>query len=274
MEPYFNDLTTPTGRCCKIFEVTNGEYLTMLKFLNAGNKGRFLKIFGSILERGIEEYAEMDIVEKAYAAIGFIFYNIRPEINLRMENMGDIPVGLTVFLDNIEKAYEMGREVACPLEGGLTVIVSYPKDYDIDEEGNILLDYLGGITAVEKCGKRIALTPQMRSQLIEKLGERERMIVSETAREGLFNQVNLAKGFPHVDYTVNLVSGSLVETVCQMFREPLESFYNLEYLMAQYVRVPRGDFMEMTPLEAQVVLRSFIEDKQKQNEELKKQGGS
>lgn len=62
MEQYFNDLTTPSGDFVKIYEISNADYLTLLKFLNAENKQMFLSILEGEIRRGYPNYDNIDLV--------------------------------------------------------------------------------------------------------------------------------------------------------------------------------------------------------------------
>lgn len=271
MERYFNDLTTPTGDFVKIYEVSNAEYLTLLKFINAENRHMFLKILEDEVRKGFPEYDTVDVVQKVYILIGFVFYNIRPEVNIKVERMGDMPVPLTIFLNNLEKGYDHQKRVYCKISKSIEVGVSFPVKYTVEDDKSILYDYLSGIVSVRADGKEIELDADQRSALLEKLGERERILISESAQRGLSTPVDLAEGYPHLDFKVDIASPQTLEMVMQMFRESLESFYSTEYMMTQYVKIDRRSFMEMTPLETQIILNRFIEDKKRQAEEANKQ---
>lgn len=178
-----------------------------------------------------------------------------------------MPVPITLFLENLEKGFDPTKRIYCKVSDSVEVGVSYPVKYSIEEDKTILYDYLSGIVSVKMGNHEMELGDIQREALIQKLGERQRIMVSEGAQRALFTPVDLAEGYPHLDFKVDIASPQMLEMVMQMFKEPLESFYGTEYMMTQYVKIDRRSFMDMTPLEGQIILNRFVEDKKQQNEE-------
>lgn len=64
----------------------------------------------------------------------------------------------------------------------------------------------------------------------------------------------------------NILSPSFFYTIAYIYRDLLDNFYNMQYLVSHYIRVAWGDLLNMTPIETTILYKNFIEDKEKQNE--------
>lgn len=218
------------------------------------------------MKEGVEFYDELDIVDKAYLMIGFCLYNIRPRVQVMQVNLGPTDLPLTLLLDNIEKAYKRDMVVECQ-SGKLTFKASYPRKYEV-EDGEIQVDYLDGIKSVVMDGKEYRLSEQEKQTLFKKMSGKDLLILSNEIQENLSIVVNLAEGVYISGFTTNIVSPSLFHIALSAIKLPLEEFYNLEYIMVQHVRIGRGDYMDMSPIECSILLNKFVEEKKKQNEEM------
>lgn len=64
----------------------------------------------------------------------------------------------------------------------------------------------------------------------------------------------------------NILSPSFFYTIAYIYRDLLDNFYNMQYLVSHYIRVAWSDLLNMTPIETTILYKNFIEDKEKQNE--------
>lgn len=55
-----------------------------------------------------------------------------------------------------------------------------------------------------------------------------------------------------------------------MYKESLEHFYNMLYLVCHYIRVQWDSLLNMTPVEMMILYNNFVEDKENQSKSNKK----
>ena len=85
---YKNYLTTPSGRYCEVKDITNEEYLILVKFLEAKKYDNFFMALDEIVKKSIPDFDDYDIVEKAYVYIAMCMYSIRPVISVNNKSIG------------------------------------------------------------------------------------------------------------------------------------------------------------------------------------------
>lgn len=92
---YHNFLTTPSGKYCTLHEITNAEYLVIVKFLESDNKEEALRVLDSHIKETVSDFDDFDIIDKAYVYMAFIFYNIRGYIQYKNNKLGNQRIPIT-----------------------------------------------------------------------------------------------------------------------------------------------------------------------------------
>lgn len=82
-------MTTPTGRYCELSEISNSEYLILIKYLQAEDFQRFFECLNEIVKRDIIDFDDFDIVEKYYVYLAYCMYSIRGSITVKNNIIGD-----------------------------------------------------------------------------------------------------------------------------------------------------------------------------------------
>lgn len=129
---YYNYLTTPSGEYCTLNEITNEEYMLLLKFIESDNKVEVFRVLDGFIKETIPNFDEFDIINKAYIYIAFIFYNIKATVSVQSERMGQQEVGLEMILNNLEQGYSKGLFIECDINDSISIICSYPKSFYIE----------------------------------------------------------------------------------------------------------------------------------------------
>lgn len=273
MRSFYNELSTPSGRVCVLREITNAEYLTLLKFSTSENNQMVLQSMEDIIKETVNGYDDLNIVDKAYVLMAFIFYNVRSVVSLKTPFMGDIEVSLSTMLDAIEKSYVKDLTIECEVNENMSIVCSYPTRYEV-EDNEISIDYLSGIREVKMGGKTFELSKDEIKTLAEKMNSKDSFALDELIRENINQTSNLSENIPSTNMTINVVSPQPFHVILQLMKEPLETFYQQMYIMVQYIRFTRQDYMAMSPSEVQVIIGNFLEDKRKQKEEMEKKQNS
>lgn len=86
---YYNTLTLPSGEPCTINEITNEEYLVLVKFMESDNKREVFRILDTIIKETVPSFDGLDIINKAYLYLAFVFYNIKGVVMVNNPNIAE-----------------------------------------------------------------------------------------------------------------------------------------------------------------------------------------
>lgn len=144
--------------------------------------------------------------------------------------------------------------------------IHYPINLIFDDNNTIIVDFLSSLRSIEKIN--------VSSENIESL----RNVTSTKLLNNLNNEiiknfsleVDITKDIPDTnDITENILSSNIFYSIAYIYKDLLDNFYNMQYLVTHYIKVSWSDFLKMTPLETTILYKNFIEDKEKQNEKSK-----
>lgn len=146
---YYNYLTTPSGKNCSLFEISNKDYLVLLKFLNGENFKGFFTFLNSLISESIPDFDSFDICDKAYVYIAFYYYSIKSQISIKAEKFDAVDVPLTIILNSIEENYKKEHKNISFFKWD-NCEVGYPTQLDISEN-SINIDYSSCLCSISRC---------------------------------------------------------------------------------------------------------------------------
>lgn len=68
----------------------------------------------------------------------------------------------------------------------------------------------------------------------------------------------------------DIINPAIFYSIAYMYKESLEHFYNMLYLVCHYIRVHWDSLLNMTPVEMMILYNNFVEDKENQSKSNKK----
>lgn len=262
MVEYYNYLTTPSGKSFNIKELKNSEYLILLKFLNGENYKGFYKALDALLTESIPDFENLNLCDKAYIYIAYYFYSVRGSIVVQGSKVDSVEVPLTVMLDSIEEGYI--KDVAeCEINSWKTKVY-YPKYLIFDDNDRIAIDKFSAIESI--ANNKLDTKKQLES--LRSVMPTKYINEIEYQVDKHFNtEVVICPQGPNSNkITENLMNPSLFYSIAFIYKDLLDNFYNMQYLVTHYIRVDWTSLLNMTPIELNILYRNFIEDKEKQNE--------
>lgn len=268
MLEYYNYLTTPSGNNFTLKEISNKDFLILLKFLNGDNYKGFYKALDTLISQSIPEFDILDICDKAYIYIAFYYYSIRSSIAVKAEKFDSVEVPLTIMLDSIEEQYDktyFSFEI-----NNKKIDIHYPRILLFDDNNHILVDLLSSIKNINNLEISIQNIEALRKAMpIKMINEIEYNVQKRFSLE-----IDIVKNIAGVkNIKENILNGSLFYSIAFIYKDSLENFYNMLYLLCHYVRVDWQSLLLMTPVETSILYKNFIEDKEKQNEKSKGKHG-
>ena len=267
---YFNTLTTPSGKECKLYEITNKDYLVLLKFLQSENYEYFFKTLDSFIEESIPDLTELNIIDRMYVYIAFCYYNIHPTIPVTHPKIGSTDLELSKILEDIENNYNFDEKIF-DITDKIQVKAHYARDFHF--ENNIpVIDYGTCIKEIKK-EKWEKITKENSEQLIETIQTDLAIKIEMFSRKNLSKRIN-AFNLPMMDPVyVDINSEEIIYLVYSLFKENLQSYYTELYISIHYLKLDKQGFDSLTPVETSIILKAMADDKEKQNKEMKKGSG-
>ena len=261
---YYNYCTVPSGKEFNLNELSNRDYLVLLKFLNGENLKGFYNTLDLLLKDSIPDFDSLDICDKAYIYIAFYFYSVKSSISLKGEKFDSVEVPLTILLDSLEHGYKKDH-IKCSFHNW-SADVHYPTKLIFDDNNTILIDYLSSLRSVAGVQINAENLEQLRAQTPTKiLGDLEHDVKSN-----LSYNVDISKNIPNsVNISDNILNPALFHSISYIYKDLLENFYNMQYLMTHYIKVSWDSLLDMTPIESTILFNNFKEDKERQNEAAK-----
>lgn len=261
---YYNYLTTPSGRECNLNEITNGEYLVLLKFLNGDNFMGFYNSLNLLIKNTIPDFDSYDICDKAYVYIAFYYYSVKTHIKIKAEKFDAIDVPLTIILDSLENNYKKNTVTTDFLKW--TCEVSYPTKV-IPKKDSIDIDYVSGLRTVAGT----VLNAEEKDRIAKAAPLSLLNSLERTIKHEFGTKVHFAKDIPGIsDITDTVTNPAIFYSIAFIYRDSLEHFYNMLYLVCHYIRVQWDSLLKMTPLELTILYNNFVEDKENQSKASKK----
>lgn len=261
---YTNYLTTPKGHYCEVKDITNGDYLILVKFLQAENYKKFFECLEEITRKSIPNFDEFDIIEKCYVFIAMCMYSIRGSISVNNTMIGSQQISLALILDNIEKSYSPDYVVQYKLNNGFVLKFGYPKTYTFQSETPVI-DFYSGLIGYND----IVLQQNQKEQLKNKLGTRQLSFIDDFLRQKMVSICNIFDGVPMNKFQMNIVGQSLISNVIGFYKFPLDSFYKMMYIMVKHIRMSYSDFMKITHVQSDILLKCIAQENAKMTQEAK-----
>jgi hypothetical protein len=238
--------------------------LILLKFLNGENYEGFYNALDALISESIDNFKNLDICDKIYIYIAYYFYSVRTSISLKSDKFDSVEVPLTVLLDSLESRYKK-EYIEVPFYNWKAK-VHYPTSIYFDEPNTIVVDLLSSLRFIEGL--------EIKSEQIEDIRKSTpTKVLNDFYFEVIHNmelKADIAKDIPGTDdITENILNPSIFYSIAFIYKDLLDNFYNMQYLLTHYVRVSWEAILEMTPIETTILYKNFIEDKERQNEKSK-----
>ena len=256
---YYNTLTTPSGKKCKLYEIQNDDYISLLKFINATDYEGFYNGLDELISESINDFESYNLFDKAYVYVAFFYYSVKESLTLNSKKSNEEIVSLVTLLDEIEKVYK--NETQLLSIKNLIFEINVPRRLKL-EDNNIFVDYYSGLSkvngidveATDKCEKLLESMPY------EFLGP-----IYDTAKKISDVKMNLFVGTTLEESFRGITLDSLFYIIVNIFNDSLTNFYSMFYILIHYGRLSYTDILKFTPVELQIYYNNFIEDKEKQN---------
>lgn len=270
MIEYYNYLTIPSGKGFNLKELKNKEYLVLLKFLNGENYKGFYEALDSLIKESITDFNEFNLCDKAYIYIAYFYYSINSTLTIKGDKVDSVEIPLTILLDSLENSF-IKNKVSFTINNW-KASVYYPKYLLFDTNDTISIDKFSGLSEI--ANNNISSNTQL-EQLRAVMPTKYINEIEYYIDKHFNTQVVICEDSPNTSkLTDTLLSPSLFYSIAYMYKELLDNFYDMQYMVAHYIRVSIDSLLEMTPVETNILYKNFIRDKERQSEKSKSSGSS
>lgn len=261
---YINYLTTPSGRYCQVKDITNGDYLILVKYLQSQNYSKFFECLNQIAKRSIPNLDQFDIVQRCYLYMAMCMYSVRATISVTNKMIGNQEIPLSTILNNIESCYTRDFIVQYELKKGVVLKFSYPKKFQY--EGEIpSIDYFSGLIGYND----VILNQQQKKTLKGKLDTKTLMFIDDFLREKCISICDLFYGVPMNKFEINIFGQSMISNTMGIFKFPLQSFYKIMYTTIKHIKMSYTDFLKISHLQASIILKYAVQESSKMSQQAK-----
>lgn len=261
---YKNYLTTPAGRYYELTEISNGDYLILIKYLQGENYQMFFQCLTEIVSRDIKDFDDLDFIEKCYVFLAYCMYSIRGNIVVNNPMIGDQDISISLILNNIEMGYIQNHVVDYKLSQNFVLQFGYPKSFFFDN-GSPVIDFYSGLIGFNG----VELSEAEKVKLKETLGTKQLSFIDDYLREQFKNTCDIFHGVPMNQMVVNLINEGMIGNVIGFYKMPLDGFYHIMYAMIKHLRMSYSDFMKISQIETNIMLGFAAEENKKMDEQSK-----
>lgn len=261
---YTNYLTTPSGRYCQVRDITNAQYLLLVKFLQAENYKKFFQCLDEIVKNSIPDIDDFDIIQRCYVYIAMCMYSIRGNISVNNTMIGTQQIPIATILNNIESSYAVNFIAQYQLKQGVVLKFGYPKKFTYEGQ-TPSIDYYSGIIGCND----IVFTDQQKQILKQKLGTKQLSFIDDFLRQKTVSVCDLFQGVPMNKFQMNIGNQSIIANVVGFYNMPLQVFYKVLYTMMKHVRMSYSDFLKISYVQTEILLKNAVQQNSKMNQQAK-----
>lgn len=257
---YYNFLTTPSGHYCEVKDITNEEYLVMVKFIESENYKAFFQCIDEIVKKNIPDFDNLNVIDKCYIYMAMCMYSVKGSISVNNTQIGEQIIPISLILNNIEEMYT-NKTYEYVLKKGVVLYFNLPTDFTI-EDNLPVIDWFSGLY---KMNDQV-LTKDQIKLLKKSLKTKDLMVIEDGIRERFFDEVDLFKGIPMNEMKMGLCSESMILNSLFFFKYPLQGFYAEMYSCCKHLKMSFNDFMKRSHVETDI----FLQLAKQENEEYAK----
>ena len=257
---YYNFLSTPSGRYCEVRDITNEDYLVLVKFIESENYKGFYQCLDELVKRDIPDFDTLDIIDKCYIYMAYCMYSIKGVLEINHAQLGSQQISVGLVLNNVESAY-VPKTFDYEIRKGMVLTFGFPTKFTMEDKFPII-DWFSGLQKFN--GKD--LNESQKEQLKVLLKSKDLMAIEQLARDAFYTEVDLFLGVPMNEMKMTLCSESLIMNSLFFFKYPLEAFYAEMYSCCKHLKMSFSDFMKRTHVEIEM----FLSFAKKENEDLNK----
>jgi len=261
-------LALPSGKSIDVAELTNCNYLTILKYCeNQDLAGLNLFFEEIIFKSSTESYS---IIDKFYCLVAIRMIFVGSEISLLNDNHG-ISYSVAKILSNLE-SFEMEQSKLITVHG-FKILLGLPNTMYFNNIGEMYTSMIKTIcfnnntinfSSLTKEEQDIILT-QLPTIILTRINQFAREL-SKTLKDCTIIDGNNSFNLTEVKATV--LSNEFMNIILSLFSTGLQNFYNTMYTAFTKINIDGSTFQQMSPQEIAILINIYNEEINEQNKAI------
>ena len=262
------EITLPSGKQCRVNELNNRDYLTIIKFAQNEDYVGLSQMFDNLF---IEP--DMNIFDRFYLLIYIRMMFIEGSISL---TVGDrqVELQLATILDKLEASYV---DLETTFEyNGIEVVLDIPCVTFYSSVDDFFISTIKSVKIADKVLTFNMLSSIEQAEVIDNLPAPILDYITKyigTIKSNLLD-ITLIEANEDVGVeraSIDVIGNGVIQFVTNIFSTNLESFYSLIYSFQNTILPGSNLFFEISPIESKIILNAHSKRVKEENEKLQKQ---
>ncbi|MDH3929630.1 MAG: gp26 family baseplate hub assembly chaperone [Deltaproteobacteria bacterium] len=262
------EIVLPSGRKCRIEELTNREYLSIIKFAQNKDLVGISRFFDELF---IEP--DMNIFDRFYLLIYVRMLFIEGSMSLNIEDK-QVEVQLAAVLDKLEANY-VDLETRFK-EGGIEVTLDLPCITYYENIDDLFIATIKQVSIGDDILVFNTLSKDEQIQIMDNLPASMFKHIKKFIQTIQDNLLDLAiidenKSIGLEKISINIIGNGVMQFITNIFSTDLNSFYTLIYMFQNTILPGSNLFFELSPIESRIILNAHSKRVKDENDKLQKQ---
>tara|TARA_R110000765_G_scaffold104929_5_gene194883 strand:+ start:1907 stop:2713 length:807 start_codon:yes stop_codon:yes gene_type:complete len=262
------EITLPSGKQCRVNELNNRDYLTIIKFAQNEDYVGLSQMFDNLF---IEP--DMNIFDRFYLLIYIRMMFIEGSISL---TVGDrqVELQLATILDKLEASYV---DLETTFEyNGIEVVLDIPCVTFYNSVDDFFISTIKSVKIADKVLTFNMLSSIEQAEVIDNLPAPILDYITKyisTIKSNLLD-ITLIEANEDVGVeraSIDVIGNGVIQFITNIFNTNLESFYSLIYSFQNTILPGSNLFFEISPIESKIILNAHSKRVKEENEKLQKQ---
>lgn len=261
------EVKLPSSKIKRIQELSNKDYLTIVKYINNGDYYGLNKFFESTV---IDD--DLNIFDRLYLLLYYRMTFIDSVITIDRDGK-QIDISLVTLLNKLEENY---RDFELTFrEKNIEVTLDLPTISYYNTIDELFISTIQKVKIGNKSLTFYELPAAEQSQILDNLPvevfNKIKAYIESISNDLLDVTViaeNKAVGVER--FGINIISNGLIELVANIFTTDLNQFYKLLYYFQNTITPGSNIFFDLSPIETKIILNQHNQRIEEENKELQK----
>ena len=262
------EIVLPSGKKCRVEELNNREYLSIIKFAHNNDLVGLSKLLDELF---IEP--DMNIFDRFYLLIYVRMLFIEGNISLNVEDR-QIEVQLADILNKLEANY-VDLETKFE-DSGIEITLDLPCITYYEHIDELFISTIKSVSIDGAIVKFNTLSAEEQMQVIDNLPasifihiKKFVRIIQDTLFDVAIVDENSAIGIERM--SVDIIGNGVMQFITNILSTDLAAFYKLVYMFQNTIMPGSNLFFELSPIEIKMILNEHSKRVKEENNKLQKQ---
>jgi hypothetical protein len=262
------EIVLPSGRKCRVRELNNREYLTIIKFAQNNDLVGISRLLDDLF---IEP--DMNIFDRFYLLIYVRMIFVEGNIAINVEDR-QVDVQLSTILDKLEVSY-VDLETKFE-EGGIEVILDIPCISYYEHIDELFISTIKSVKVADAVVEFNTLSNEEQEQVMNNLPASMFQHIKQFVNNIQDNLLDIDiidenKSIGVERISIDIIGNGVIQFITNIFSTDLESFYRLIYMFQNTITPGSNLFFELSPIETKIILNTHSKRMKDENDKLQKQ---